>query len=420
MKKILLRGPILSRSGYGEQTRFAFRSLVSKLDKFDVYLDAIPWGKTGWIWEDNEERNFIDSLLVRTQHYIHQGGTFDASIQVTIPNEWEKLAPINIGYTAGIETSVISAEWLQKSSIVDRVIVVSDHARSGFEGAAYEIYNQETKQKQGDLTCTVPVDVVPYPVRKIKPASLDLQFETDFNFLVVAQWGPRKNLTNTIKWFVEEFHDNENVGLLLKIFKHGNSTMDAFYTQSQLNDLLHKYHDRKCKVYLLHGDMSEAEMAGLYVHPQVKSIINLAHGEGYGLPLFEAAYSGLPVVAPDWSGHKDFLYMPTKKGKKATRKSAMFAKVDYTIEPVKDDAVWKGVIEKHAKWCYAKKDNYKLVISDVYANYEKHKSKANKLKTYLVKNFEENHVYDQFVDSVNKCLNLDTQSDNNQQEIVIL
>ena len=35
-KKILLKGPLLTRSGYGEQARFALRSLRSRIDLFDI------------------------------------------------------------------------------------------------------------------------------------------------------------------------------------------------------------------------------------------------------------------------------------------------------------------------------------------------------------------------------------------------
>jgi hypothetical protein len=53
----------------------------------------------------------------------------DMSLQVTIPNEFEKLAPINIGYTAGIETHKCSPQWLPKCNEMDKVLVVSNHAR---------------------------------------------------------------------------------------------------------------------------------------------------------------------------------------------------------------------------------------------------------------------------------------------------
>jgi len=41
--------------------------------------------------------------------------------------------------------------------------------------------------------------------------------------------------------------------------------------------------------------------------PQVKALVALTRGEGYGLPILEAAASGLPVIATGWSGHMDFL-----------------------------------------------------------------------------------------------------------------
>mgnify|MGYP001433172507 CR=1 FL=1 len=42
-KRILVKGPMLSQSGYGEQTRFALRALRSREDLFDIYLLPITW-----------------------------------------------------------------------------------------------------------------------------------------------------------------------------------------------------------------------------------------------------------------------------------------------------------------------------------------------------------------------------------------
>ena len=92
--------------------------------------------------------------------------------------------------------------------------------------------------------------------------------------------------------------------------------MDRHETSGRLyyfiNEMKQKYKDSKCKIYMLHGDMTEEEMFGLYSHPKVKGFINIAHGEGFGLPIFEAACNGLPVVCPAWGGQKDYMYMPIK------------------------------------------------------------------------------------------------------------
>lgn len=110
MKKVLIKGPVLSRSGYGEQTRFALRSLRSKPELFDIYLLNIPWGRTGHVSEQSEESEFINHSLLKTAEYVKRGGQFDISVQVTVPNEFEKIAPVNIGYTAGIETNKVSPQ----------------------------------------------------------------------------------------------------------------------------------------------------------------------------------------------------------------------------------------------------------------------------------------------------------------------
>ena len=75
-KKILVRGPVLSQSGYGEQARFALRALRSQDDVYDVYIQPIRWGNTGWIWDINEEREWMDATIAKTARYTREGGKF--------------------------------------------------------------------------------------------------------------------------------------------------------------------------------------------------------------------------------------------------------------------------------------------------------------------------------------------------------
>ena len=107
-KKILVRGPLLTRSGYGEHTRLVLRSLKEYQDRFDIYALAVTWGGTNWLFDDNEERDWFDEILRKTIIYTNEGGQFDISVQVTIPNEWERMAPVNVGVTAGIETNRVA------------------------------------------------------------------------------------------------------------------------------------------------------------------------------------------------------------------------------------------------------------------------------------------------------------------------
>jgi len=396
--KVIVRGPALTRTGYGEHCRFVLRAL-REINGLDVYLLPVNWGESAWVWETGEERDWLDNIIKKTALYSQKNGQYDMSIQVTIPNEWQRMAPINIGVTAGIETTKVAPIWLQKCNEMDRVITISQHSKAGFINTIYEGVNKETRQPVV-LKCNKKVDVVHYPVKQellsADPKLLDLDLSTKFNFLTVAQWGPRKNLGATIKWFVEEFIDNPDVGLIVKTFVRGGSVIDKNAISTEIKKLLSKYESRKCKVYLLHGDLTDEEMHSLYKNKDVNALISLTHGEGFGLPLFEAAYCGLPVVATDWSGHLDFLYKPTKDKKGKQKNKPYFGRVNYDIAPVHRDSVWDGVVQKDSSWAYPQQGSFKMKIREVYKDYSRFKSQAKKLQTWLLENFENQKQLDKF------------------------
>jgi len=397
--KVLIRGPALSASGYGEHARFLIRSL-KKSDLFDLYLDNINWGNLGYEPKASAEREELYALINKAKIYASSQKTaFDISIQVTIPNEFKKIAPYNIGVTAGIETDRISVEWIEKCNQMDKIITISEHSKNGLVNTAFPIQDEKTGS-QSMSRIVKPVSVVPYPVPDLSDGNIDLDVSTDFNFLLVALMGNRKNITNTVGWFVEEFHNDEDVGLILKTALRSGCTEDKQRTNAAIQGLLEGFPDRKCKVYLLHGRLTEEEKSSLYTHDKVKSLVTIAHGEGFGLPIFEAACNGLPVVAPNWSGHVDFLNheIEDKKGKK--KRKSLFSKVDYDLSPVPASSVWEGVISQDSKWCYPKKNSFKSKIRDVYKNYGIKKSLAKKLQQIVLEKYESSKIHDLFSDEV--------------------
>ena len=165
--------------------------------------------------------------------------------------------------------------------------------------------------------------------------------------------------------------------------------MDKYALRGQLEKSLKKYTNRKCKVYFLHGDLTDEEMHSLMNHKSINALVSLTHGEGFGLPIFEAAYSGLPVLATDWSGHLDFLYKPTKNKKGKEKLRAHFAKIDYDLEMIPEHAVWDGVIQKDSMWAYPQQGSYKMKLREVYKDYDRFKSQAKKLKKWILENFQD-------------------------------
>ena len=403
-KKILVKGPALSQTGYGEQCRFALRALRSREDILDIYLMNIPWGGTNWIFEDNKERIWLDALINKTIPLLQQQAQqpdapiFDMSLQVTIPNELERIAPVNVLYTAGIETNKVSPLWIQKChDLADKILVISEHAKSGFK---VPLKAEDDKGNVVDYILEKPIEVVHYPVRKVKTVPLELGLETDFNFFTMAQWGPRKNLPNTIKWFVEEFYNDKNVGLIVKVFGKGNSQTDKHWVEKTLRQLLENYPERKCKIYLLHGYLNTQELHSFYVHPKIKAMLNFGHGEGWGLPLFEAAYSGLPIITHEFGGQKDFLYAEKKDktGKKKLRPH--FSKINWDLKKVSAEAVWPGVLEADQEWAHPAPHSCRLAMREMVSNYPMMKGEAKRLKKWVEKNFKEEDKNAAFVEAL--------------------
>jgi hypothetical protein len=148
------------------------------------------------------ERHLGLRQMMRKTHQRQQAmpnTPYDISVQVTIPPEFNKLAHVNIGYTAGIETTKVAPAWIEKANMMDKIIVPSTHSQNTFASTVYQLFNQQTEQHVGDLQVQTDFEVIPFPLRTTEPEELDINFETKFNFLTVSQISPRKNLETLVR-----------------------------------------------------------------------------------------------------------------------------------------------------------------------------------------------------------------------------
>ena len=142
---------------------------------------------------------------------------------------------------------------------------------------------------------------------------------------------------------------------------------------------------------MLHGDLSDGQMAWLYQHDKVKCLVNLAHGEGFGLPIFEAAQNALPVITIDWSGQRDYLNHDGEK---------YFSAVKHEMKKIPPEAVWEGVLDAESEWAYPVQGSFKLMLKRMKKNWKKHSKKAMELQSLVNEKYTEETMYKLFCEQV--------------------
>lgn len=332
MKRVLLRGPFLTSSGYGVHSRQVARWALSKKE-WDIKVQTLPWGITPWLINSSDEEGLIGRIMMLTAP-VDGTPVFDLSLQVQLPNEWDpRLAKVNIGITAAVETDRCNPQWVDACNRMTAVVVPSQHTKTVLESTG---------------KITVPVLVIPESYYDELTNETDQkfphEFSTKFNFLVFGQLtgnnpeNDRKNLFYTLKWMFEEFKNDKDVGVILKTNSGRQTKIDKLMTEKFVKQLVKEVRKTPYpKVHLLHGKMDNREMTALMREPTVKALVSLTRGEGYGLPTLEAAASGLPVIATGWSGHLDFL-------------KEDFISVDYTLGEIHASRVDNNIFMKGTKW----------------------------------------------------------------------
>ena len=352
--------PFNTRSGYGDHARSIFYSIMDRED-FEIKCVDVRWGST--------PRNHLDPKIPKHKKLLD---TFtdgknlqqpDIYIDIRIPNEFQTPGKINVGITAGVETDVVSPEFIQGCNKMTLTLTTSNFTMNTFQKCVYDQTQEVNGQQQviGSVKVDKPMGVLSEGIdttiyKPIKDAGKsDDPFKKEiydmidesFVYLFVGQWGKggygedRKNISVMIKCFLQAFANQPNPpALLLKTnganFSHLDK--DEVIKKIQVEKDKFKSADSLPNIYLLHGDLTLEQMALLYNLPKIKAMLSCTHGEGFGRPLAEATCCDLPVIASGWSGQMDFL-----NEKQSTL-------IEGVLQPLPKSLIWKPIIVEPGKW----------------------------------------------------------------------
>jgi glycosyltransferase involved in cell wall biosynthesis len=309
--------PVDTFSGYGARSRDIVKAII-ELDKYDVKVLPQRWGNTpmGFI-KNNLEWEFLNKHLLHQPQLPAQPEIW---MQITVPNEFQPIGKYNIGCTAGIETTIAPAEWIEGCSRMNLILGSSEHTIKVLRDSKFEKRDQQTNQTVGFIEWKGDSEVIfeGADVEKYKPvkSTFDLSnVKEEFAYLFVGHWmqgqlgEDRKNVGLLIKAFFETFKNKaKKPALILKTSTVGSSYMDRDELIKRIQAIKATVKSNNLpNVYLLHGEFTDVEMNEIYNHSKIKAMVNLTKGEGFGRPLLEFSLTNKPLITTNWSGHTDYL-----------------------------------------------------------------------------------------------------------------
>tara|TARA_A100001201_G_scaffold139926_1_gene132436 strand:+ start:321 stop:1604 length:1284 start_codon:yes stop_codon:yes gene_type:complete len=386
---VLVTAPVTTRSGYGNHSRDICRALIDL--NYDVKINSVRWGSTptNALEKGNSVHEEINKRILKSPQLPQQP---DLHLHLVVPNEFQAIGKKNVGMTAGIETTIPPATWIEGMNRMDLNILTSQFSKSGFDNAVFEKVNKQTNQKH-EVKVVKPMEVlfegvdtdVYFSTTKISDIVNEAfdEIDTDWNFLFTGHWlqgnlgEDRKDVGMMIKVFLETFKDKEKQpGLILKTSGAGFSIIDREEILGKIDMIKKNVSGKKLPpIYLVHGDFTDSEMNDLYNHPKVKAHLTFTHGEGFGRPLLEATQSGKPIIAPGWSGHLDFL------------NPNYCNLLDGSLTKVPPNSFPKDIYFEGSEWFTVNYQMASQVMVDVFNNYTNHLVRAKQLEAFCKQQF---------------------------------
>ena len=153
---VVVNCPLDTFSGYGARARDVARALVNS-EKYDVKFLSQRWGNTpfGFLDEtDEEDKKLLDRIIPSPLQRQP-----DVWIQISVPDEFQKIGKFNIGITAGIETDTCDVRFIQGANNMDLILGSSKHALYSLQNTQYE-QKDKAGNKVGVIKLETPTDIL--------------------------------------------------------------------------------------------------------------------------------------------------------------------------------------------------------------------------------------------------------------------
>lgn len=363
-RSIQLQGPFETSYSLAIVNRNLIEAIHGRKDNYaSIYCTEGP-GDYNPKESDLKNKPLAKELWIKSKEYAYP--------DVTIRNMYPpRVNDVNGGLNFqffGWEESIIPKEYIDNfNKYLDGIGTMSDYVTESLKKCGLKI-----PVKTMGVGVELPVN---YEV--IEPYKLKTKKRN--KFLHISSCFPRKGVDILLKAYYETFTDEDDVCLILKSFPNPHNNV-----QEMLDSLNKKYINHP-EVEFINFDLPEADLYSLYKASDC--YVQVARGEGFGLPVAEAMLAQIPVIVSPNTGMADF----------CNDQTAIL--VDYAMEEAKTHLTSNG-----SYWAKPNKETlsklmYKFVYEKISLNIEDKVENAYQ----LIKNeFSWERIAEKWTDFINE------------------
>lgn len=279
-------------------------------------------------------------------------------------------------YTMMETSNRVHKEYAERLNLADEVWTPTTWCRDVF--------------KNSGVVAKIVVMPLGVDCERYKPGLSPLKFKDklrSFRFLSASGWSYRKGFDVLIRAYLEEFSNKDDVSLIISSRFAGDVSKKCkeriLSDFSCFRSMVKKKDDELPHIALHSAYTPEERMPHLY--NSAHCFVLISRGEGWGLPYCEAAACGLPVIASDHGGQRDFL---TNDNSFLVPPSSYF--VSRRQDPPFKNMAWISHFYEDQEFPDYEGESFEMVkrhMRYVYENYFEAKQRAEILKRTIIEKF---------------------------------
>jgi glycosyltransferase involved in cell wall biosynthesis len=203
----------------------------------------------------------------------------------------------NIGYFVTENNTIAHTPWCSQLSWMDELWVPNSTNK-------FRVMRDVGKSE---------VSVVPYAfdVSDYEKLYDNIELGDAYKFYYIGEMNDRKNLKTMIRCYQAAFDGRKDVLLVLKVNAPGVNREEVKNTVQEMSMEIKKElkmfrsTDDYSPEVVIPGDMPRNGI--MAIHNTADCYVSTSHGEGWGMPIYEAFCMGNPVIAGNEGGPRDFL-----------------------------------------------------------------------------------------------------------------